>query len=131
FFHTAFGYLLEEKHPDQWRKGEKDDKDIICIDDDRLSFEIKTSSSINRIYANRSYGQQEVKGRKSKDGYYLAVNFTKVQDLTEETYSSGVRLVRFGWLEHTDWKPQRSSTGQQSHLEPETYDLKFVTLYQE
>jgi len=38
-------------------------------------------------------------------------------------------MIRFGWLDHTDWIGQKAATGQQSRLAPETYDLKFKTLY--
>ncbi|PJK12029.1 restriction endonuclease [Lysobacteraceae bacterium NML95-0200] len=113
--------------PGQWRKEiEKSDKDIVCVLDDFYSIELKTSSNKTQIFGNRSYAQQVSAGGKSKDGFYLAVNF--------EAFVSGgatpkLLKVRFGWLDHTDWIAQVASTGQQARLAPETYRDKFITLF--
>lgn len=113
--------------PGQWRKErDKSDKDIVYMPDDFYSVELKTSSNKSQIFGNRSYAQQISTGGKSKDGFYLAVNF--------EAFISGnstpkLLKIRFGWLDHTDWIAQVASTGQQARLAPETYRDKFITLF--
>jgi ScaI restriction endonuclease len=68
---------LKEKYPEVWR-GEvsKIDKDLVYVPDDYFSIEIKSSSQ-RGIYGNRSYAQKSdsTKPKKSKSGYYLAINF--------------------------------------------------------
>ncbi|MCO5055746.1 ScaI family restriction endonuclease [Thermomonas sp.] len=114
-------------HPKKWRREEeKDDKDIVCISDDKFSIELKTSSNATQIFGNRSYAQKPTGKSKSKDGYYLAVNFE--QFLPGER-APRILLIRFGWLDHTDWIGQAAATGQQARLAPETYQLKFETLF--
>ena len=74
-------------------------------DDDKFSIEIKTSSHPNQIFGNRSYGvDNPSSGKKAKDGYYLAVNFEKWSDVRGRRPE--IRLIRFGWLDHTDWIAQ-------------------------
>ncbi len=114
-------------YPMKWRGEESSgDKDIVYIPDDFYSIELKTSSNASKIFGNRSYAQQPTQGKKGKDGFYLAVNFGKfsVNEPTPE-----ILAIRFGWLDHTDWKGQKSESGQQASLSLETYDLKFKTLY--
>lgn len=114
-------------HPKTWRREEaKDDKDIVCITDDTFSIELKTSSHSSQIFGNRSYAQKPSGKSKSKDGYYLAVNF---EQIVPGAPKARILMVRFGWLDHTDWIGQAAATGQQARLSPETYDLKFETLY--
>lgn len=125
--HELIPLELETNRPQEWR-GEKteDDKDIECIADDRYSIELKTSSSRKRIYGNRSYAQKPAQGKKGKDGFYLTVNFEKFD---KNTTDPQILLVRFGWLDYTDWIGQKAATGQQAKLSPETYDNKFQILY--
>ena len=69
---------MAAKNPNLWRiEKEASDKDIVHIPDDYYSIEIKTSSNPKHIFGNRSYAQDTQKGKKSKSGYYLAVNFGK------------------------------------------------------
>ena len=56
----------------------------------------------------------------------LAVNFEK---FTTEITRPQIKMVRFGYLEHSDWIAQSAATGQQARLSPETYRNKFVKLY--
>jgi len=35
-----------------------------------------------------------------------------------------------GWLDHDDWKGQKSQTGQQASLKKEARDNKFIKLYE-
>lgn len=125
--HELIPAELEARYPDKFR-GEKtvDDKDIVCLSDDFFSIELKTSSNPTKIFANRSYAQKPTEGKKSKDGYYIAVNF---EQFSKSKPSPEILNIRFGWLDHSDWKGQASSTGQQASLSPETYQLKFKTLY--
>lgn len=114
-------------YPKQWRQEQnKQDKDIVCINDDKFSIELKTSSNSSQIFGNRSYAQRPSGQRKSKDGYYLAVNF---EQIVPGKVAPKILMIRFGWLDHTDWIGQAAATGQQARLAPKTYDLKFETLY--
>lgn len=125
--HELIPAELAAMHPDEWR-GEKSagDKDIVFIPDDFYSIELKTSSNPSRIFGNRSYAQQPSVGKKGKDGFYIAVNFEK---FSLKNPRPGILVIRFGWLDHTDWRGQKAESGQQASLSPETYDLKFKTLY--
>ena len=129
------GFLLHElipleyavRYPNLWR-GEKtsQDKDLEYIPDSKFSVEIKTSSSGAQIFGNRSYAQEsEGNDKKSKSGYYLTVNFEKFSGASLPK----VRLIRFGWLDHTDWIGQKSATGQQARLSPATELYKLARLY--
>ncbi|RKZ66164.1 MAG: ScaI family restriction endonuclease [Candidatus Parabeggiatoa sp. nov. 3] len=131
------GFLLHElitletatRYPSEWR-GDKNpsDKDLIYIPDDQFSIEIKTSSNKTQIFGNRSYAQVAASNKKSKSGYYLAINFEKFEKTRKKPK---ILLIRFGWLDHSDWIGQKSATGQQARLSTETYEKKFKTLYTE
>lgn len=125
--HELIPAELSATFPKEWR-GEKyaDDKDIVYMPNDYYSIELKTSSNANRIFGNRSYAQRPTEGKKGKNGYYLAVNFEK---FSTQTPKPEILVIRFGWLDHTDWIGQAAATGQQAKLASETYDLKFRTLY--
>lgn len=113
--------------PSEWRgESRADDKDIVYIPDDFYSIELKTSSNDTQIFGNRSYAQKPTDGKKGKDGYYIAVNFEK---FIRGNGKPEILNIRFGWIDHSDWIGQKSETGQQARLAPETYDLKFKTLY--
>lgn len=119
---------LSERYPSLWkREEEKNDKDAVHIPDDFYSFEIKTSSHPNRIFGNRSYAQppSEREG-KSKDGYYLAINWSKVSKSTDKPY---IRKIRRGWLDHSDWKPQKSPTGQQASVRSNARKYKLLEIF--
>ncbi len=125
--HELIPAEIEARYPGEFRGEETaDNKDIVCIYDDFFSIELKTSSNPTKIFANRSYAQRPTQGKKSKDGYYIAVNFEK---FSKTNPSPDVLNIRFGWLDHSDWRGQASSTGQQASLAPDTYRLKFKTLY--
>lgn len=114
-------------YPNDWRREENaGDKDIVYIPNDFYSIELKTSSNPTRIFGNRSYAQQPSQGKKGKDGFYMAVNF---ENFSNKDLRPEILIIRFGWLDHTDWRGQKAESGQQSNLSPETYDLKFKTLY--
>jgi hypothetical protein len=125
--HELIPLELEARHSGAWKVDEeKNDKDCVCILDDYFSFEIKTSSNANKIFGNRSYAQASSNGRKAKDGFYLTVNFEKFND---SGIQPEIKLIRFGWLDSTDWRGQKAATGQQSNLPPEVYDGKLKIIY--
>jgi hypothetical protein len=128
FLHELVAHNFNLKYPGKFRVGTaKTDKDIHCIYDEKLSVEIKASSNKSQIFANRSYAQPATAGqRKNKDGYFIAVNF---EQLTESKTNPDILVIRFGYIEHSDWIAQFAATGQQARLSTETYSLKFMTLY--
>ena len=111
-----------EKNVDGFRKGIGSEKDIVCEYNDSFSMELKTSSSDKNIFGNRSYAKSET--GKDKSGYYLAVNYEKI-----EKNKPQIKLVQMGWLAHSDWRGQKSETGQQASLTLEARRYKFVVLY--
>lgn len=125
--HELIPLEVAARYPKKWR-GEKaaDDKDIVFIPDDSFSIELKTSSHRDKIFGNRSYAQEAQNDKKSKSGFYLTVNFEKFSQQGNEPQ---ILLIRFGWLDHTDWIGQRAATGQQSRLTTDIYTGKFKTLY--
>ncbi|MCG7296771.1 ScaI family restriction endonuclease [Corynebacterium afermentans] len=123
FLHTVIPIRLGKETGEIWREGVGNvEKDLVCLTDDKFSIEIKTSSS-NTIYANRSYAQPTSVG-KSKDGYYLGINFETFK--TSETPM--IKRVKFGWLNHSDWIPQKTPTGQQARISAFTWKNKFIDL---
>ena len=130
------GFLLHEliplefqtRYPDEWRGDtSSSEKDLVYIPNNRYSIEIKTSSHKTQIFGNRSFAQLPTDPKKSKAGYYLAINF--------EGFKSGIikpkiRKIRFGWLDHTDWIGQKSETGQQARLHQNSEQNKFLLLYE-
>ena len=128
FLHDLIALYLSERHEGEYKLGSPHvEKDVHCISDPDLSFEIKTSSNPTQLFGNRSYAQPASGNEaKSKDGFMLAVNFEK---FTTEITRPQIKMVRFGYLEHSDWIAQSAATGQQARLSPETYRNKFVKLY--
>jgi hypothetical protein len=127
FLHELIPLELEARFPKKWR-GERSagDKDIVYIPNNRFSIEVKTSSNPNHIFGNRSYAQQTTKNKKAKSGYYLAVNFQK---FSASLKRPNLLLVRFGWLDSTDWIGQKAATGQQSRLPLEVESFKLLEIY--
>jgi hypothetical protein len=70
----------------------------------------------------RSYAKSD--SGKSKAGYYLTINFEKIQENDPK-----ILLVQMGWLNHSDWVGQKSETGQQAALTKEARENKFIILY--
>ncbi len=127
FLHELIPLELAARYPDLWRNEKSArDKDIVYIPDERFSIELKTSSDPRHIYGNRSYAQVNTKGKKAKSGYYLAVNFEK---FSKKKDRPEIKLIRFGWIDSTDWIGQRSATGQQSRLLPNVENSKLLKLY--
>jgi hypothetical protein len=131
YLHELIPIEIEKMHPGEWSRDiEKDDKDLVYLPDRKYSAEIKTSSNANNIYGNASYGQEDSSNSsaKSKDGYYIAVNFDKLRP-NDPNFKPEVRKIRFGWLDHKDWHSQAASSGQQSHIPPEVRDNKLKLIY--
>jgi hypothetical protein len=129
FLHELIAHYLSLKYPEIYKVGkEKKEKDIHCITDNTLSIEIKASSHPSQIFANRSYAQpQTEKVQKDKDGYYITVNFEKFENNLPAFPK--IIAIRFGYLEHTDWIAQSSSTGQQARLSSDVYKYKLKKIY--
>ncbi len=127
FLHELIPLELAARHPKSWR-GERSsgEKDIVYIPDDKYSIEVKTSSNPSHIFGNRSYAQKATTNKKAKSGYYLAVNFEK---FTSNSKRPNIFLVRFGWLDSTDWIGQKAATGQQSHLSSQVETYKLLELF--
>lgn len=126
FLHELIPLELQFRYPDLWRReATTGDKDLVYIPHDLYSIELKTSSSTKSIYGNRSYAQEVTSSKKSKSGYYLAINFEK---FTSNVPKPAITLVRFGWLDHTDWMGQSAATGQQARLSRDVELYKLLRL---
>jgi hypothetical protein len=127
FLHELIPLELAARYPKEWRvEASPRDKDIVHIPDDAYSIEIKTSSNPSHIFGNRSYAQPSSRGKKAKSGYCLAVNFEK---FSKTNRSPRIRLIRFGWLDSSDWIGQKAATGQQSRLPPDAETKKLLQVY--
>ncbi len=129
FLHELIPLELASRYPGVWR-GEMTsaDKDVVYVPDDSFSMEIKTSSHASQIFGNRSYAQQGAKGKKSKSGYYVAINFDKS---AKGAATPRLRKIRFGWLDHGDWQGQVAATGQQARLSSEVERGKLRLLFED
>lgn len=129
FFLHALIPLELAKSKGGWRiDAHASEKDLVCDADPRFSMEIKTSSHASQIFGNRSFGvPNSSSGKKAKDGYYLAVNFGKWE--SSKKSQPEILLIRFGWLDRTDWVAQRAETGQQSSLPSAIENNQLLTLY--
>ena len=131
YMHELIPAILRKRHPGVWgRDIEKSDKDLVYLPDPNFSIEIKTSSNPNNVFGNRSYGQEGTgkDSGKSKSGYYITVNFEKFNP-SNPTFKPSVLKVRFGWIDHDDWKAQKAATGQQASLPTDARDNKLKLLY--
>ena len=125
FLHEFLALEVAKRYPAIWRRDESAfEKDLVFMPDSLYSVEIKASSSARQVYGNRSYAQPS-DPKKSKDGYYLTINFSK----PTATDVGQIKIIRFGWLDRSDWIPQRSSSGQQARLRPVAYQYKLLTLF--
>jgi hypothetical protein len=126
--HELIPLEFASRHPDRWRRDQSgQDKDLVSMEDDRFSIEIKASSSKAGIFGNRSYAQPTTTDKKSKSGYYLAVNFDKFDRASDGL--PALRKIRFGWLDHSDWKGQSAASGQAATPSPDAKKYKLLTLY--
>lgn len=131
YLHELIPIVLERKFPGVWSRDlRKDDKDLVYLPDNFYSTEIKTSSNPNNIYGNASYGQEDSSNAssKSKDGYYIGVNFEKF-DQAPLGHPPRIRKIRIGWLDHTDWHSQSASSGQAATISTDVRDNKLMLIY--
>lgn len=129
FLEEIFTQKIHKLKPEVWiadRTGYS--KDLENTVEPRYSVEIKTSSSPKNIYGNRSYGQKGDSAKKSKDGYYLAINFEKF-DKKDLFKSPQIKMIRFGYLNYYDWNSQKSSTGQQARIFSNVEKVKLLPIY--
>jgi hypothetical protein len=127
---TVIGYMFEKlfakelavRCPGYWRGGVGSEKDLHYLKDETKSVEMKASGQLGyKIFGNRSYGQtltREDSGKKDKSGFYITVNF----------FETKLTLLRFGWIDSTDWKSQKSATGQMAGLPDEVYVHKLIII---
>lgn len=60
----------------------------------------------------------------------LAVNFEKFSSyINPNPVNPSIRLIRFGWLDGSDWVGQTSDKGQQSRLPSSLENYKLLQLY--
>lgn len=123
FFEVLLARELEVRCPRKWQRSQsKDQKDLVYVPDPALSVEVKTSGQAGyKIYGNRSYGQKSENAtlvKKEKSGYYLTCNF----------WGQTITLLRFGWIDADDWKPQLAPTGQMAGLSDAVYRYKLIAL---
>lgn len=127
---TVIGYMFEKlfakelavRLPGHWRGGVGSEKDLHCLSNEMMSVEMKASGQLGyKIYGNRSYGQvleNADAAKKDKSGYYITVNF----------YGQTLTLLRFGWIDASDWQAQRAATGQMAGLSDEVYNHKLLPI---
>lgn len=123
FFEKLLGKELATRYPTEWIGGSAGDhKDLHCLKDKKYSIEVKTSGQLGlKIFGNRSYGQEvenSDRAKKDKSGYYITLNF----------YGRHINLIRFGWIDGSDWVAQKSSTGQMAGLGPNVYAYKLIPI---
>ena len=131
YLHELIPIMLERKFPGEWSRDiEKSDKDLVYLPNRFYSTEIKTSSNANNIYGNASYGQEDSSNAssKTKDGYYIGVNFEKF-DQAPYGQMPRIRKIRVGWLDHSDWHSQSASSGQAATISPIVRDNKLLLIY--
>lgn len=126
---TLVAKKFESMYPKQWIFDPTGySKDITNILDDSFSIEIKTSSSNGKIYGNRSYAKVGETSKKSKNSFYLAINFSKF-DNTDLNKKPTLTKIRLGYLEHSDWMGQSAQTGQNARLSATTEKSKLLELW--
>lgn len=123
FFQKLFAHELAARYPDVWRgEQSKSDKDLVNLHDSSFNTEMKSSGQMGYdLFGNRSYNQQtqnDNNSNKDKSGYYITLNF----------FGNKITLLRLGWIDQDDWKPQGAETGQAVVLKPEVYNYKLVEI---
>lgn len=132
--HELIPLNLSRRYPGKWRRERSGgEKDLVYEpDEDHFSTEIKASSNPRQIFGNRSFAQEtNSSSKKSKSGYYLAINFEGFPHSVEpgHSYRPRLHLIRFGWLDHVDWAGQEAPSGQQSNLAPAIEDSQLLAIY--
>jgi len=140
FLHELIPLNLEADYPLRWKRGNAfNEFDACYIPDDKYSFEIKTSSSVSDIFGNRSYTHISAKAiKKRRSGFMLTINFDKFEEPLSQAANSDIaeinlpklKLIRFGWLEPSDWLGQAAQSGQQAKLTKEAKAYKLKVLWE-
>ena len=126
FLHELICLEISKLDPETWGCEKKSsDKDIVNLKNAQYSIEVKTSSHKSKIFGNRSYAQVTNKSKKSKSGYYLAINFEKFES---NKIKPKILKVRFGWLDHEDWLGQKAESGQQANLSTSVEKYKLIEI---
>lgn len=117
---TVLREVIIKSDESKWmRPNLKVDKDVIYIDDNKKSLEIKSGGQKNtQVFGNRSSNLEEKNEQKSMAGYYITINY----------YNKELYLIRFGWLDEEDWIGQVDG-GQQAKISEDAYELKLKILY--
>lgn len=118
--------LAARKNNEWWVDKTKSEKDLVCINDESLSIELKTSSHPSQIFGNRSYAQETTTRKKDKSGYYLTVNFGK---FSGKGKMPEITQICLGWLDHSDWKGQTAASGQQASVSRSAQQYKLLKIY--
>ena len=48
--------------------------------------------------------------------------------MTLNFYNKEITLLRFGWIDFDDWRPQKSASGQAATLKEEVYKYKLISI---
>lgn len=128
FLHEIIPIVIASRS-DGWVRGEpgRHEKDLHYSTNPGYSVEIKTSSHAKNIFGNRSYAQPATETSRSKDGYFITVNFGKFD--ADSGQQPSIIRIRFGWLDHSDWKPQKAESGQQASVRPDANKHKLRELF--
>lgn len=126
FLHELICLEISKYDPKVWGcEKKKSDKDIVNLKNGHFSIEVKTSSHKTKIFGNRSYTHNTKNPKKSKSGYYLAINFEK---FTVDKTIPKITKVRFGWIDHEDWEGQKPQSGQQANLSSKVERYKLLEI---
>ena len=126
FFEYLFiNKLIEDTTgPPQWRFGSQNNEpDMVYIPDPFYSLELKTSSQRNSIWGSSSKVHKTARLTKDGSGFYLVVNY-------EFKAKPELTLLRFGWLDDTDWQGSKSAASASSKVIREHANLKLLTIYE-
>jgi len=123
FFQKLFAHELASRYPTKWRgERNKEDKDIVYIENDLFSTEMKSSGQMKyKIFGNRSYNKESQNtdnSLKNKSSYYITINFS----------GKILTLIRLGWIDKDDWISQASENGQAATLNQNTYKYKLIEI---
>jgi hypothetical protein len=123
FFQKLFTHELSNRYPTKWRgERNKEDKDIVYIENDFFSTEMKSSGQMGyKIFGNRSYNKESQNtdnSLKNKSSYYITINFS----------GKILTLIRLGWIDQDDWISQASENGQAATLSQDTYKYKLIKI---
>lgn len=123
FFQKLFTHELSNRYPTKWRgERNKEDKDIVYIENDFFSTEMKSSGQMGyKIFGNRSYNKESQNtdnSLKNKSSYYITINFS----------GKILTLIRLGWIDQDDWTSQASENGQAATLNQDTYKYKLIEI---